>query len=142
MEVTSLPKTATTLAAPHSTTCKSCGAYLVLEPDEGYSDEEKERILRAYKERSSMRAIEHIFGVSRNTLSKRLKKGHQQPDVSATVEEAEQGDILEMFPDLLPLGVRQIGAIVFAHGFGIAFGGKAIHHRKRGGLPFVYVSEA
>jgi len=54
--------------------CKACEAYLVLDPDKGYSDEEKERILRAYRERGSMRAIERIFGVSRNTLSRWLKK--------------------------------------------------------------------
>lgn len=54
--------------------CKACEAYLVLDPDKGYSDEEKERILRAYRERGSMRAIERIFGVSRNTLSRWLEK--------------------------------------------------------------------
>jgi hypothetical protein len=78
--------------------CKACDAYLVLEPDKGYSDEEKERILRAYRERGSMRAIERICGVSRNTLSrwlkKRGKKGHEQPGLSATVEPAKEGDVL------------------------------------------------
>jgi transposase-like protein len=55
--------------------CKACGAYLVLDPKErGYPEEEKERILRAYRERGSMRAIERIFGVSRNTLSRWLEK--------------------------------------------------------------------
>jgi len=54
--------------------CKACDAYLVLDPDKGYSDEEKERILRAYRERGSMRAVERIFGVSRNTLSRWLQK--------------------------------------------------------------------
>ena len=43
--------------------------------------------------------------------------------------------------DFLPSGVRQVRAIVFAHSFGIAFGRKVIHHRKRGGLPFVFTSE-
>jgi transposase-like protein len=47
----------------------------VLDPKErGYPEEEKERILRAYRERGSMRAIERIFGVSRNTLSRWLEK--------------------------------------------------------------------
>jgi transposase-like protein len=55
--------------------CKACGAYLVLAPKErGYPEEEKERILRAYRERGSMRAIERVFGVSRNTLSRWLEK--------------------------------------------------------------------
>lgn len=55
--------------------CKGCGAYGVLDPEpKGYTEEEKERILRAYQERSSMRGVERVFGVSRNTLSKWLKK--------------------------------------------------------------------
>lgn len=55
--------------------CKACEAYGVLEPEEkGYSDQEKQRMLRAYRERGSMRAIERIFGVSRGTLSRWLKK--------------------------------------------------------------------
>jgi len=55
--------------------CKCCGAYGVLEPEEkGYSEKEKQKILRAYRERSSMRAVERIFGVSRNTLARWLKK--------------------------------------------------------------------
>jgi transposase-like protein len=60
--------------------CKDCGAYGVLDPEPtGYSEEEKRKILRAYQERGSMRAIERIFGVSRNTLSKWLKKGDAAP---------------------------------------------------------------
>lgn len=39
-----------------------------------YSKEEKERILRAYMERPSMRGIARIFGVSRQTISSWLKK--------------------------------------------------------------------
>jgi transposase-like protein len=55
--------------------CKDCGAYGVLDPQEkGYPEEEKKRILRAYRERGSMRAIERVFGVSRNTLSRWLEK--------------------------------------------------------------------
>lgn len=55
--------------------CKACGAYLVLDPkSRSYPEEEKERILRAYRERGSMRAIERVFGVSRNTLSRWLEK--------------------------------------------------------------------
>jgi len=55
--------------------CKSCGAYLVLDPDSNeYSDEEKQRILQAYRERGSKSAISRILGVSRNTLSRWLKK--------------------------------------------------------------------
>ena len=54
--------------------CKGCGAYGVLEPHQDYTDEEKERILRAYHERGSMRGIERIFGVSRQRLASWIKK--------------------------------------------------------------------
>jgi len=37
--------------------------------------EEKEIVLKAYQERSSMRGIERTFGVCRQTLSAWLKKG-------------------------------------------------------------------
>ena len=60
--------------------CKDCGAYGVLDPQEkGYSEEEKQQILAAYRERGSMRGVERIFGVSRNTLSKWLKKRDLKP---------------------------------------------------------------
>ena len=62
-------------AIPLQSLRKACGAYLVLDPkSRSYPEEEKERILRAYRERGSMRAIERIFGVSRNTLSRWLEK--------------------------------------------------------------------
>jgi transposase-like protein len=55
--------------------CKDCGAYGVMDPEQkGYSDEEKERILRAYRERGSLRGVERIFGVSRGTVLRWLKK--------------------------------------------------------------------
>lgn len=40
----------------------------------GYSEAEKERILNAYEERSSLRGLERTFGVSRKTVSVWLKK--------------------------------------------------------------------
>lgn len=65
--------------------CKDCGAYQVLDPDPAeYTDAEKERILRAYRERGSKRAISRIFGVSRNTLNRWLKKRDAKSTPSAT----------------------------------------------------------
>ena len=55
--------------------CKACGGRGVLEPKERYTEERKRQILAAYRERPSMRAIERIFGVSRQTLASWLKKG-------------------------------------------------------------------
>jgi transposase-like protein len=75
--------------------CKDCGKQAVLNPGEKYSQVQKEQILATYQERpsrgvksqtqppirrswgfdtSSMRGIERIYGVSRNTLSSWLKK--------------------------------------------------------------------
>jgi len=54
--------------------CKTCSAYSVLEPRERYTKEEKERILKAYQERPSLRGIERSHGVSRQTLRAWLKK--------------------------------------------------------------------
>jgi len=57
-----------------------CAQSGVLDPEpSGYSEEEKRKILRAYRERGSMRAVERIFGVSRNTLSRWLKKRDTRP---------------------------------------------------------------
>lgn len=39
-----------------------------------YSEAEREQILRAYDERSSLRGLSRTFGVSRNTVTAWLKK--------------------------------------------------------------------
>lgn len=55
--------------------CKSCGRSSRLDRQEArYSEEDKERVLRAYLERPSMRGIQRVFGVSRPTLCSWLKK--------------------------------------------------------------------
>ena len=54
--------------------CKECGKHGVLEPRRGYTTQQREQIVNAYYERSSMRGIQRIFGVSRPTLANWLKK--------------------------------------------------------------------
>ena len=54
--------------------CKDCGMSAVLQPKVAYSEERKAEILKAYQERPSMRGIQRIFGVSRQTLASWLKK--------------------------------------------------------------------
>ena len=39
-----------------------------------HSEEVKEQVLRAYQERTSLRGLQRIFGVSRQTITKWLKK--------------------------------------------------------------------
>lgn len=58
--------------------CKDCGKRGVLEPKRGYTEAQKEQILSAYQERSSMRGIQRTFGVSRPTLAAWLKKRRSQ----------------------------------------------------------------
>ena len=59
--------------------CSACGRRSRDNPQpNGYTEEEREEILRAYQERSSLRGLARTFGVSRNTVSGWLKK-RQQP---------------------------------------------------------------
>jgi transposase-like protein len=55
-----------------------CSAYGRTSRDQpqanGYTAAERERILRAYHERSSLRGLTRTFGVARNTVSSWLKK--------------------------------------------------------------------
>lgn len=55
--------------------CRACGKASRANPSaKGYSETRKEEILRAYEERSSLRGLSRTFGVSRNTVTKWLKK--------------------------------------------------------------------
>jgi len=55
--------------------CSDCGRRSRENPQpNGYTDEERERILRAYHERSSLRGLSRTFGVSRQTVTAWLKK--------------------------------------------------------------------
>jgi transposase-like protein len=55
--------------------CSDCGRTSRDNPQpNGYTPEERERILRAYHERSSLRGLSRTFGVSRNTVTSWLKK--------------------------------------------------------------------
>jgi len=59
--------------------CKNCGRGGVLNPTVPYTEIEKERIIDAYYERPSMRGIERVFGVTRQTLAVWLKKSSPPP---------------------------------------------------------------
>jgi transposase-like protein len=55
--------------------CSDCGRTSRAHPQpNGYTPEERERILRAYHERSSLRGLSRTFGVSRNTVQLAQKK--------------------------------------------------------------------
>lgn len=62
--------------------CKDCGKASRENPSSrGYPEARKEEILRAYQERSSLRGLSRTFGVSRNSVTKWLKKS-QEPTTS------------------------------------------------------------
>jgi insertion element IS1 protein InsB len=46
--------------------CKDCGAYQVLELRRERDAEKRQQILRVYRERTSLRGLERIFGVARH----------------------------------------------------------------------------
>jgi len=55
--------------------CSACGRRSRDDPQpNGYTEPERERILRAYHERSSLRGLTRTFGVSRQTVTSWLKK--------------------------------------------------------------------
>ena len=55
--------------------CKSCKRRSRENPaPNGYPEERREEIIKAYQERSSMRGLTRTFGVARNTVKDWLKK--------------------------------------------------------------------
>lgn len=55
--------------------CRDCSQRSREQPrTNAYSEAEREQILRAYDERSSLRGLSRSFGVSRNTVTVWLKK--------------------------------------------------------------------
>lgn len=76
--------------------CKDCGSRKVPEPHKGYSEERKEEVLRAYQERSGLRGVARIFGISRQTITNWLKKKLLNlPSVAGTLIPALTDDVLE-----------------------------------------------
>lgn len=77
--------------------CHDCNAYRTLEPRGRYSEEIKNLLLRAYQERASMRGVERIFGVTRQTLARWIvEKAAALPDLVQTLAQARPDDILEL----------------------------------------------
>jgi len=55
--------------------CRDCGQRSRQQPrSNAYTEQEREQILRAYDERSSLRGLSRTFGVSRQTVTAWLKK--------------------------------------------------------------------
>jgi insertion element IS1 protein InsB len=78
--------------------CLDCNKYGTLNPKpRAYPEFFKERVLRAYRERASMRGIQRIFGIARRTLARWLKeKAADLPELSQTLEPPRANDVLEL----------------------------------------------
>ncbi|HEY0321731.1 MAG TPA: IS1 family transposase [Pyrinomonadaceae bacterium] len=62
--------------------CRDCGRYSRENPQpNGYTEQARQIILRAYEERSSLRGLSRTFGVSRNTVTSWLKKSEEAAGV-------------------------------------------------------------
>lgn len=57
--------------------CKDCNAYRTLGATQVYTEEEKERILAAYKERSILRGIQRSHKVAVTSVLRWLKKSRK-----------------------------------------------------------------
>ena len=78
--------------------CRTCARSFVHDPGSAaYDAARKEEILRAYHERTSLRGLSRIFGVSRNTVTRWLKKASGLPPLERTLAPAsEGGEVLEL----------------------------------------------
>ena len=77
--------------------CKDCGVYRVLEPNERHSAQTRQQVLKAALERVSLRGIERIFNVCRQTVVKWLKAYIRDlPVLADTLALYEVGDVLEI----------------------------------------------
>ncbi|MCX7840742.1 MAG: IS1 family transposase [Anaerolineae bacterium] len=76
--------------------CKACGRGGVLNPTVRYSEQQKEQILATYRERPSLRGIERIYGVARQTVARWLKKALTLPPLESTLLPAQADDVLEL----------------------------------------------
>ena len=78
--------------------CLDCNAYRTLHAQSrSYSQYFRELVLRAYRERSSMRGITRIFGIARQTLARWLEEEAAiLPDLAETLAPPQKGDVLEL----------------------------------------------
>jgi IS1 family transposase/transposase-like protein len=95
---TNIEKNGTDYKGSQKYHCLDCNAYGTLEPQErSYPQWFRELILRAYRERASMRGIERIFGIARDTLARWLEEEYEKmPELSETLETPQEDDVLEL----------------------------------------------
>jgi len=77
--------------------CKDCGVYRVVKPKQRHSEETRKQVLGAARERVSLRGIERIFRVCRQTVAKWIQSQFKKlPVIADTLLLYEVGDVLEI----------------------------------------------
>jgi len=77
--------------------CKDCKVYRVLKPTQQHSTQTRQEVLKASQERISLRGIERVFKVCRQTVAKWIQDYVRQlPVLSDTLMLYEVGDVLEI----------------------------------------------
>lgn len=77
--------------------CKACGACRVLTPKVRYTPEQKVTVLKAYRERMSLRGLQRVFGPWRSTVLRWLKQlVASLPSLLESLLPAQADDALEM----------------------------------------------
>ena len=76
--------------------CRACGRNSRPAPgSSAYGEARKDEILRAYQERTSLRGLTRVFGVSRQTVTAWLKKSPGLAPLETTLAAPEKADELE-----------------------------------------------
>lgn len=77
--------------------CKDCGVYRVLKPKRRYPASFRKRVLRAARERVSLRGIERIFGLHRQTVLGWIEQRVAElPSLPESLLPVQRGDVLEV----------------------------------------------
>jgi insertion element IS1 protein InsB len=88
--------------------CHDCGVYRVLELKDSSTAQTKTQALQAYRERVSLRGLERIFGVSRQTVMSWVLAGTEAlPSLAETLLPAQPDDVLELDEAWSFVGKRQ-----------------------------------
>ena len=75
--------------------CKQCSRLFVENPEwvQGYSEERKMEVKRAYLERMSLRGVERVFNIPRKTIKKWVKQASQIPLAESITDGQEKEEI-------------------------------------------------
>ena len=77
--------------------CNDCGAYFVLEPKQTIGATPRQLLLKTALERCSLRGLERIFGVTRQTIAKWIEAVVRSlPPFRQTILPAKPDDVLEL----------------------------------------------